>query len=88
MVEIKMSLTSRIKNESIFLKKSIRRKKQNIMTCGKNTKTIKSLNWKILFNKLIVDKKFVNTNTNNKLCLDIVFNNKSERVDLGNPLGI
>jgi hypothetical protein len=32
-------------------------------------------------------KKFVNTNTNNKLCLDIVFNNKSERVDLGNPLG-
>ena len=29
----------------------------------------------------------MNTNTNNKLCLDIVFNNKSERVDIGNPLG-
>lgn len=85
-----MSLTSRGKNESIFLKKSIRRKKQNVLVCSKDNKnSFKSINWKITFNKLVIDKKFIsnNSSSNNKLYLDIKFCNKTERINLGSPLG-
>ena len=78
-----MSLSSRIKSESIFLKKSTRKKKQNILTSSKGHKAFKSIKWKIVLSKLVIDKKWVNTN-NSKLFIDIKIENNTERISIGN----